>query len=462
MSAHVSLLKKTGIYALGTFGSRILTFLLVPLYSYYLNRDEFGYYDLIITGVSLVVPILTLQIADSVFRWLMTVKDDEDRRGIITNGTLLILVSLGLSFLFFLIYYFINPLPHHWVIFFLVLLSIVYPFFQQITRGMGQSVTYALNGVLFAIIFLIGNLVFLVFYDLGIMALFYASIISYAICSLILMIKVQFWHQLNHRLFNPALCKEFFRYSIPLIPNTISWWAINSGNKYIILFYLGLNANGLFAMASRFPVILLMINQVFLLAWQENAIQSYKKGAEIDNQVLTYLIKGLLGLVFLLSLVSQAVSFYLLSPEYYEAWVYMPILYLGVAFLSFAGYYGAFFLAAKSTKTIFSSTIIAAIITLVTGILVIKPWGLLGISLSILLGYVVLFLLRLRASRQLIRLEFPRNVFLTYGALVLVGFMITYISRMEISVLFCFLGMIYLLYDNRDLFATLLNRIRFK
>ena len=63
-------------------------------------------------------------------------------------------------------------------------------------------------------------------------------------------------------------------YSIPLIPNSISWFLINIANKYIILSKLGISDNGIYALSTRFPTIIGVISSVFILAWQDFIINN--------------------------------------------------------------------------------------------------------------------------------------------------------------------------------------------
>ncbi len=63
-----------GIYAIGTFGTKILMFLIVPLYTYYLDVSEMGIYDILLSLIGLVTPIISLQISDALYRWL--IQDD--------------------------------------------------------------------------------------------------------------------------------------------------------------------------------------------------------------------------------------------------------------------------------------------------------------------------------------------------------------------------------------------------
>jgi len=59
------------IYAIGNFGSKILVFLIVPLYTYYISTEDMGNYDLVLTTVNLLTPIVTMQISDAAFRWMI-------------------------------------------------------------------------------------------------------------------------------------------------------------------------------------------------------------------------------------------------------------------------------------------------------------------------------------------------------------------------------------------------------
>lgn len=65
------LMTGTGIYAVGTFGTKILMFLLAPLYTYYLIPSEMGTYDVLLTTIGLLIPIISLQISDAVYRWII-------------------------------------------------------------------------------------------------------------------------------------------------------------------------------------------------------------------------------------------------------------------------------------------------------------------------------------------------------------------------------------------------------
>lgn len=66
-----SLIKNIGLFTIGSFGSKILSFLLVPLYTAVLTTTEYGSVDLITSTASLLTPILLLSIFDATLRFGM-------------------------------------------------------------------------------------------------------------------------------------------------------------------------------------------------------------------------------------------------------------------------------------------------------------------------------------------------------------------------------------------------------
>src|SRR5699024_3025078 len=78
------LIKNTGVLTISNFSSKILTFLMVPLYTNVLTTAEYGTYDLSISTVSLLTPILSLNVVDGVMRYSMDAR--YDRAEVFTTG----------------------------------------------------------------------------------------------------------------------------------------------------------------------------------------------------------------------------------------------------------------------------------------------------------------------------------------------------------------------------------------
>ena len=72
------LAKNTMIFTISSFGSKILTFLLVPLYTSVLSTADYGTADLITTTSNLLIYVFTLNIADSVLRFAIDKKSNQE------------------------------------------------------------------------------------------------------------------------------------------------------------------------------------------------------------------------------------------------------------------------------------------------------------------------------------------------------------------------------------------------
>ena len=70
-SKNSALVKGTLIYAIGNLGTKFLNFLIVPLYTFFIEPEALGDYDLLITTVSLLSPLLTMRISDAAYRWII-------------------------------------------------------------------------------------------------------------------------------------------------------------------------------------------------------------------------------------------------------------------------------------------------------------------------------------------------------------------------------------------------------
>ncbi len=95
------------IYAIGNLGSKLITFLLVPLYTYYISPDDFGYYDIVLTLTFLAMGFITFQLRDGTFRFLLDNEDEYTRKGVVSFSyklmaqSSLVVLLVGIVFSFF-------------------------------------------------------------------------------------------------------------------------------------------------------------------------------------------------------------------------------------------------------------------------------------------------------------------------------------------------------------------------
>ncbi|MBQ2236271.1 MAG: hypothetical protein II428_06065 [Muribaculaceae bacterium] len=93
-------IKDMGVYAIGNIGSKVITFLMVPLYTFFVHdTGEFGYYDVCLTACFLLMPFVTLNLRDGAFRFLIDAPSDAVRRGVVN----MVVRTLGVNTLLTLV-----------------------------------------------------------------------------------------------------------------------------------------------------------------------------------------------------------------------------------------------------------------------------------------------------------------------------------------------------------------------
>ena len=291
------------IYAIGNLGSKLITFLLVPLYTYYISPDDFGYYDIVLTLTFLAMGFITFQLRDGTFRFLLDNEDEYTRKGVVSFSyklmaqSSLVVLLVGIVFSFF---YDIRD----WgcIVAFVITLSL-YEVEVQIVRGLGQNKSFVLAGILTAFQIGLYSLIFVAWLRMGIAGIFCSNILS----RLVTMVIIEFRARVFKRYFivsfrDKSLNRALLKYSLPLLPNAVCWWLLGSSSRLFIEHFLGLEANGIFAVAMKFSTILETFSVIVYQAWQETAIKQYgaadrsKFFSRIFNTYI--LILSVLALIF--------------------------------------------------------------------------------------------------------------------------------------------------------------------
>ena len=393
-------INKLFYYAVGTFGSKVIYFLLVPFYSFFLSKSELGFYDIILASLTIITPIITIQVSDAVYREL----HDPAKQSLKSANAF----SSGLSVIFFglLIFVFIafifNNLFANKIFYELVLIQssfTLYIFFQQSLRGLSLNKEYALMGTMNAFLLILFSIILVYFSAIELRNIVLSISCAQFISIIFAIYKIKFFKFFQIKNISRAKVYELLNYSFPLLPNTLSWWIIDLGSRYIILLFIGIEENGLYAVAARYAGIIALVNSIFILSWQDYVINSKSKISLNTNYFSSYLnffIAFQIGLVILLTSFSNELIYFTTPADFHNAARYLPILLISSAFASFCGFYGAFYLKEKRTKKIFTTTLIGSIINIAFCIALINYLGLYAVALASFVGFLITFLLRYR------------------------------------------------------------------
>ena len=212
------------------------------------------------------------------------------------------------------------------------------------------------------------------------------------------------------------------RYCI-LIPTAVFWWIMGVSDRYMVKWFLGSDANGIYAVAYKIPTILTILATVFMDAWQLSSI------AESDGDRQAHLrFYGRIWDAFASAVFLGAEGIIALSPllirllaeeAYYDAWRYIPVLTLSMA-AAFSNFLGSVYVVTKRSAASFWTSLSGAGTNIVLNLWLIPRMGLQGAAAATFASCLVVFLIRLVNARQL--LPFPlsgRKLALGVGILLL-------------------------------------------
>lgn len=452
------LVKNSIVIGIGTICSKALSFILVPLYSIWMNPDQYGLYDLISSYVALAVPFATLQLEQAIYR--DCVSDPNHSKDYFSTAFSLVLPLIALVAVVVLVFTTYVVQINCSVEF--TLYFICFALFNIVTeyvRGNKELRLYSIANITSGIFIFIFSDIFIGLLSMGVSGALSAYSISYAIVALfLLIIKKPF----SLRCIHPEKLVSMLRFSIPLIPNNVAWWITNVSNRTIISYFIGSYSNGLYAVCSKIPTFLSLMFNVINMAFQQTAIGLVESGSDLKyfQKLLTKLIKLLFSGCIVIICFVPTVYNYFIDQEYYSGMQCVPLLLAGTLLLCLAQYLGNILLAQRESETIGSSTIAAAIINVALNILFIKQFGLLSAAISAFLGYVVMFAIRLYKLTNVLSISAIVSMVVKWGMVyAFISLLALSCSNFKmVSLVLGFLSICWFVTCNRNELASILGK----
>lgn len=402
------LFKNIGLLTISNFGGRLLTFLLIPLYTKYLTTSEYGIYDLYTATVELLIPILPVCIFDAVQRF--SLNKDSNKSDIFTVGFRNMLKSILIFSLLILINYTfkifaeLNKYPLYLLLFFIS--DNFYTYFSNVSKGLDNIKDYAVCGFINSATTLLLNILFLTVFHMGIDGYFLANILSYFIAGFYLMIKVKIWNYLKLHLLNKNQKSEMINYSKHLVLSSISWWINNSIDRYFIIWLLGTAENGIYSVAYKIPTIINVVQSIFNQAWTLSAVKEFdnRKDDFYSNTYKNYmllLIFSCSGLIIFDQLIAKIIY----SSDFYIAWKYVPFLLISAVFSALNSFIESIFAASMDSKIIAQTTILGAVINIILNLILIHSIGTMGAAISTMISYFAMWIFKLIKAKKIVNIS---------------------------------------------------------
>ena len=395
---------------IGNTGAKFLQFLMLPLYTRWLNVEEFGTADTINIYAMLLLGVVTCCIYDAIFVFPKGGSSREQSSYFSSGLSFALLSFSGVALLFGCIRFLFATssflfVDNIWLIYMLLIALFFQQYMQQFTRSIDKMKIYTVAGILVVLLSVLFSFVLVPHYKIDgyIGALFFGNI-GAAIYSCIASKAYTYfrWSQIDW-----TVCRKMLSYSIPLIPNSIMWWLVTSFNRPMLETYMDVRSIGIFALANKFPAALTLVITVFTQSWQISVLEEF--GTNEYRTFYNQVFRGITLLALfgscLMAIFSQDIVHIFATADYEEAWIYISILTLGVAFSCMSSLAGTNFSAVKQSKYYFYSSLGAGLSAIILNFLLIPRWGIMGAAISVCASFMVGALSRIYYSWRFVPLD---------------------------------------------------------
>lgn len=429
MNVYTRLGKNTLLIFIGSFGSKAITFLMLPLYVLWLSPEGYGAMDLINTYNLFLYQIASLAISEAIYVFPKN-STTRSQAEYYSTGFIYTVFTFILTALFFCLILKIldsqnvtNTFTQYpWYIYSVMFFTFVHNYNQQFCRSIDRIKVYAFSGTLNTA--LIALFSFLLIPKHGVLGYIWTSILSYFISSIYTFYFGGIASGFITKNIKHEFAKKLLMYSVPLIPNSIMWWVINALNRPIIEHYEGLKMVGAYAVSNKIPSIIYLVFSIFLYSWQITAFEEFNKKNYIEtfNRILRLLSVILVIISCMISVFSKGIIHLISSGLYTNTWDLIPIISLGVVFASFSGFIGVNFSAIKKSKYFFYSSFWGGLISFILNLILIPRLGVIGAAIASTISYFVILIFRVVYSNKIVQITNPLN----YLSLILINIIVLF------------------------------------
>ena len=400
------------LFSISGFGSKIISFLLVPLYTYMLSTEQYGNLDLMSTTAQLMIPILTLNIQDAVLRFALDKEYDNKK---IINVALKIfgvgsVIMLGAVVLFDKLRLFSLDSTYFWYLFALYLTSSLYNILSMYLRTVDKIKLLVICGLLNTLITCSLNILFLLVLKLGVVGFMCANVAG-SFVAIVLMFSFGGILKTFGQKETLSLFIKMASYSLPLVANSLAWWVNNASDRYILTFFCGATINGVYAVSYKIPTILSTIQGFFSSSWSISAITEFDKDDKdgfLGNVYTMYSCISFIGCSAIM-IFNIYLAKILYSNDFYQAWQSVPFLLLSTVFNGLAHFEGSLFGAVKKTKAVSYTTFAGAAINTIMNFVLIPFIGAVGAAAATCLGYFATWIVRTIQMKRIVSLKVKWN-----------------------------------------------------
>ena len=429
MNKYKKLAVNTVVFAIGSIGSKILSFFLTGLYTanFAGGTAEFNTKGILEMFANFLIPVVTFSIQDAIIRYGLD--KNYEQKAVFSNAVTVfkygVIGFLVLSPLLAL-YRDIRPFVP------LLALYIIVSGFRQIStqfaRARGFVRLYAADGILCTLSLFIFNVIFIKFCGMGVTGFLLSVIGSDLLSGITVWIAAKHGPFYSRKYVDKELLEVMLRFSVPLIPTALLWIVTGFSDQLFVRHIVSASEAGIYSGATKIPNLISMVSSVFYMAWNMSAIT--ENDSEGRSRFYTQIFEAYQAMMTLAAgfiiVFSSVLNSMLLKtnqdPKYINCKLYTPLLVVAVLLMCYNQFLSSIYSVTKHTKNSFNTSLVAAVLNLVLNAVLIPKYEIYGAVAATFASYFVCYLIRIVDTRRLIPFKVAHWRFaVNLGALLLLA-----------------------------------------
>ena len=467
MSREGKLAKNTLILSIGTFLPKLASIITLPVLTGCLTQSEMGTYDVILILESLFLPTATLQIQTAAFRFLIDARDDKEKVKEIMTTIMVFAVPVSIAALAVL-YFVMGKVNRMAQMDSSVRILICMYFFidslvsisLQMVRGINDNMVYSISAILSSVGKMIFAVICVYWLRAGLKGTVISLLMSVVFALAFLIFKAKIYRYIDLRYFNRRKLGEMLRYSWPMVPNCMSSWIMRVSDRFVVIFFMGIEANAVYVVANKIPGLLSIAQNTFTMAWQENAsvVSKDRDASEYYSSMFRTMFDLMAGFFGLLIAATPVLFKLLIRGNYAAAYKQIPILFLGMFFFSMSTFLGGIYVAYKESRSVGITTTAAAAMNLIVDIATIRWIGLYAASGSTLVSYLFLFIYRSIDVQRIVKVKYSLTHVLAILAIMTCESVMCFMQMPVLNVINLLLGCVVFMVINKSFVRAVLRK----
>lgn len=412
------LAKHSIIYGIGNFMGRIVSFLLIPVYTRFLSPHDYGIKELVALSTDVIGILLATSISSAIYRFYFEYEDTKERNEVISTAIIAIgIIGLAaLSGLYFCTDFMATYILDNSNLNYFFMISFTSMWFQSLNnigynylRANQQSLKFV--GLSFAkmIVTISLNIYTVCILKIGVLGILISTLTTSILVNFLFMIPLVIRIKLR---FSLTKFKEMIKFGLPVVPSQLGAFVVHLSDRYFLKAYSSISDAGLYSLGYRFGVLPAnFISEPFNQTWQPRRFELYKQdeSEKIFGRIFTYFLCLIVFAGLGVSVLTKDLLMIVADPKFWPAYRVVPIIVLASTVFSLHYHLNMGILIAKKTKYLAYINFSNAFLITGLNFWLIPRYGVFGAAYATLFAFLYKIVLTYYFSSRYYKIFFEVN-----------------------------------------------------